>query len=89
MIVPPINEDAERQVISFHERDERPTLEEAQAIVGGYVEMVVPSYNPHLQLLVNEEGLLMRLPVNMEATCLAGRMIVGKAIVLTGEARWK
>lgn len=89
MIVPALNDDTERDLIEFHQRDERPTLEQAQAIVGGYVEMIVPAHNPHIQLLVNEEGLLMRLPVNMQASRLAGRMIVGKAILLSGKARWQ
>ena len=39
-------------------KDKQPTLEEAQAIVGGLVEMV-PLMNPQkMQLLINEEGLM-------------------------------
>jgi hypothetical protein len=89
MIVPPLPENGEREIVEFHDAEERPSLEQAQAIVGGYVEMIVPPHNPHIQILVNEEGLLMRLPVNMEASRLAGRMIVGKAVLLSGHARWK
>ena len=69
-----------------------PTLEEAQAFVGGYIELV------HLdngdQILVNEEGLLHGFAVNMSATILCkmfgnGCTLVGNAMLLKGEkARW-
>ena len=45
------------------------TLEELQAFVGGYIEFV---HLPHNMVLVaNEEGLLMGLPPNLEATKIA------------------
>jgi hypothetical protein len=63
--------------------DRPPTLEEAQAHVGGMVELV---YDPHgKQILVNEEGLLMGLPHNREASILSGRFIVGPALWLPEE----
>jgi hypothetical protein len=63
-----------------------PTLEEALAIVGGYVQMItLPNGD---QLLVDEEGLLKNLPVNMDATIAANRLIVGPALLLEGDARW-
>ena len=65
-----------------------PTLEEAQKIVGGYVEMVRSPTQRDWQILVNEEGLLRGLPFNDEATELCGTGIVGPAIVLKGDARW-
>lgn len=68
--------------------DRQPTLDEAQAIVGGLVEMVKSPENPDWQVLVNEEGLLRGLPFNEEATKLCGTGIVGEAIVLKGEAKW-
>jgi len=38
--------------------------------------------------LVNEEGLLLDLPWNEEATKYAQTGIVGNAIVLKGDAKW-
>ena len=73
----------------IHEfEDRRPTLEEAQRLVGGLVEMVRSPTQPDWQILVNEEGLLDGLPFNEEASKLCGTGIVGPAVVLKGEARW-
>lgn len=73
----------------IHEfEDRRPTLEEAQRLVGGLVEMVRSPTQPDWQILVNEEGLLEGLPFNEEASKLCGTGIVGPAVVLKGEARW-
>ena len=69
------------------DRFERPQLEDAQRFVGGYVELVNSRRHPNVQLLINEEGLLERLPVNVAASCIAGFMIVGPAMVLTNDAR--
>lgn len=66
----------------------QPTLEEAQGIVGGYVELVRSPTRPEWQILVNEEGLLKDLPFNEEATELCGTGIVGNAIILKGDAKW-
>jgi hypothetical protein len=64
-----------------------PTLEEVQSFVGGIVEVVrLPG---GAQLLVNEEGLIYGLPLNKEATQIAGQSIVGNALVLRGKARWR
>ena len=74
--------------------DRQPTLEEAQKIVGGLVEMITlprnsdKPMNQDIQVLVNEEGLLLNLPFNKEATIRFGTGIVGPAIVLEGEAKW-
>jgi len=70
----------------FEER--QPTLEEAQQIVGGLVEMVRSPTKPDWQILVNEGGLIEGLPFNEEATKLCGTGIVGPAVVLKGEAKW-
>jgi len=60
------------------DKKEEISLESAQEIVGGYVERVrCPDGSI---LLVNEEGLLYGLPVNEEASAIAGRMIVGNVI---------
>jgi len=66
----------------------KPTLAEAQEVVGGLVEMVRSPTNPDIQILVNEEGLLKGLPFNEEATELCGTGIVGNAVILKGDARW-
>ena len=59
----------------------RPTLEQLQEAVGGYIELVrcgaLQAY-----LVVNEEGLLERLPYNATASQLAGHhSIVGPAVL--------
>jgi len=64
----------------------RPTLEEAQAMVGGYVAMAVN--RPDKQMLVDEDGNSKDLDVNHEASFIANMRIVGNAIVLTGDAMW-
>jgi hypothetical protein len=68
--------------------DDAPTLEQAQKLVGGYVEMVRSPTQRDWQVLVNEEGLLLNLPFNEEATELCGTGIVGPAIILKGKAKW-
>ena len=60
-----------------------PSLAEAQRIVGGDVRMVMLADG---QMLVDEDGLPKELPVNVEASALAGQMIVGNVIVLRGSA---
>lgn len=60
-------------------------LEEMQEIVGGYIEII--RLNDGRIIIVNEEGLLQGLPVNIEATNILRRdhsttqYIVGNAIV--------
>ena len=66
--------------------DKPPTLEAAQAFVGGYVQMI--NLEDGSQLLVNEEGLLKELFCNYPASILAGQFLVGNAIRLKGTARW-
>tara|TARA_R100001594_G_C3981232_1_gene250131 strand:- start:40 stop:438 length:399 start_codon:yes stop_codon:yes gene_type:complete len=63
-----------------------PTLEEAQEIVGGFVEMAID--DDEKQCLVNEEGLLLRLAFNELASKLCKKPIVGTALVLKGDSRW-
>ena len=46
----------------------KPSLQEAQAFVGGYVEMVHPRGEPNCQMLVNEDGHAHGLPLNAFAT---------------------
>jgi hypothetical protein len=65
--------------------EHKPTLEEAQKLIGGYVELIQCK---HFQLLVDEDGRPKRLPINTDASFMAGRPIVGPAIVLYGNAQW-
>ena len=80
---------------------DEPTLESAQKFVGGYVEGI--SFPNGDYLIVNEEGKLMGLPLNPEATALwratfdndnfiTGRkdFVVGPAILIKKDAlkRW-
>ena len=63
------------------------TLEEAQELVGGYIEPVRIHDNA-LCLIVNEEGALFSLPLNKKATQLVHPHILhsgirGNAIVVT------
>ena len=58
--------------------DKKPTLEEAQKIVGGLVEMVHSPKQPDWQILVNEEGLLRDLPFTIKKPqSYAGRVLSG------------
>ena len=68
--------------------EKAPTLEEAQKIVGGLVEMVHVPNKPDVQVLVNESGLLEGLEFNQEASRLCEQVLVGPAIVLKGDAVW-
>ena len=79
---------AKPTLTSFHKREDRPSLEQAQAIVGGYVQVVRPLNGLPLQILCNEDGLMLRLPINLHATLFAGRSIVGNAILLADKAMW-
>ena len=63
----------------IEDKKEKIDLEKAQEIIGGYVEVVrLPKGQG--KLLVDEEGLLKRLPLNREASILAKQLIVGNAI---------
>lgn len=77
----------------FEVRDtKKPTLKEAQAFVGGLVQLI--EFENGDQLLINEEGKLLSLEVNNEATKLwvdnygPSDVIVGDALLLKGKARW-
>ena len=67
-----------------------PTLKEAQAMVGGYVEVLLLHVGRKVeQLLFNEDGRRLELEYNSAASTLARRNIVGPAIHLTGREKWK
>lgn len=54
-------------------------METLQEAVGGYIERLVAM--PSMDMYVNEEGLLHGLPVNVMATVMAKRQIVGDVVV--------
>jgi hypothetical protein len=60
----------------------RPTLRELQKAVGGYIEIVPVDGVQRTVLVVNEEGLLQRLPPNPRACRIARQLIVGTAVLL-------
>ena len=70
------------------------SLEEMQAIVGGYIE-TVPCKQPGMMMVVNEEGKLLGLPRNDKATALAAlptsadlaalRLMWGDDVILIGD----
>jgi hypothetical protein len=62
-----INTDASEMWYITDAKDE-PSLKQAQAFVGGYVECI--TFPNGDLLIVNEEGKLMQLPLNPEATLL-------------------
>jgi hypothetical protein len=64
----------------------RPTLAEAQAMLGGYVQIAMDT--PSMQVLVDEDGLSKELEFNHQASELCNDFIVGNAIVLEGAAMW-
>jgi hypothetical protein len=80
-------EDPELTTLFVDDEDDSPTIEQAQEFFGGgYVELVKTFTGA--QLLIDEDGLMKGLRVNPVASYLYGGKIVGKAIVLQGEAKW-
>lgn len=59
---------------------EKITLKEAQAAVGGYVERV--KLPKRRWMLVNEEGIPKRLKPNPKASELAGQTLLGDVVIL-------
>lgn len=55
-------------------------LEELQALVGGYIELLPLEQNRYA--VVNEDGMLHGLPVNPGASLLLGQFIVGPAVII-------
>lgn len=64
-----------------------PKLKEMQDFVGGYIEVI--RISPNKQMVVNEEGLILKLPLNLIASQLAKRSIVGNVIILIDSAQMK
>lgn len=66
---------------SIEEKNERLTLQELQEAVGGYIQLVA-SVIPSRSLIVNEEGILLGLPLNPTASRL-----VSPGILMDGGLR--
>ena len=84
----------ETRVIS----DKKPTLKEMQEFVGGNIQVVNGIDGSHI--IINEEGKIKGLPMNMVATtmwlgedwdddtsAMANDFLVGNAMILKGKAR--
>lgn len=71
---------------NFYHLSYRPTLQQAQDIIDGYVQIIWCNQG---QLLVDEEGLNKGLEPNYKASALAGFQIVGPAIYLQGPNMWQ
>ena len=78
------------EVYHCKKKEDSPSLEEAQKLVGGYVEKINLSIGVfNGQMLVNEDGIHNELPVNDVASLIAGLKIFGNAIILTEKAKWE
>lgn len=67
-------------------KDKSPTLEQAQHIVDGYVEL--HTMRDGRQMLMNEEALRLGMELNLEASKLFGASVHGPVVILEGEAKW-
>lgn len=67
-----------------------PSLEEAQRIVGGYVEIInLHKGDEDAQLLVNEEGRIKNFDPNINVSRICqGVIVFGNAVMLKGKAMW-
>ena len=89
-----------KPTITKIDKGKKPTLKEMQDIVGGYIELVYD--DGHTQIICNEEGKLLGLPINKEATDIwlelleegggyivynYSDVLVGNILMLNGEAR--
>ena len=79
-----VNTTADQFKIIEDSKDE-PTLESAQEFVGGYVEGITFPNGDYL--IINEEGKLMNLPLNPEATLL-WRATFDNDNFITGRKDW-
>jgi hypothetical protein len=88
------------EVFMYRKKEQSPSLEEAQAIVDGNVELLILHYkiaNKSAQMLINEDGLGRDdLNLNPLATTLAkqngylvdSKGVKGNAIILMEKAKW-
>ena len=57
-------------------------LKSLQSIVGGYIERISI---PHWDMYVNEDAIMLALPVNQEASKMVGQVIRGDVALLLSE----
>lgn len=63
--------------------DHELTLAEMQGLVGGYIERIRVKYHGKTHdMWVNEEGLLLGLSENVQASLIAQRLIVGDVFII-------
>tara|TARA_X000001382_G_scaffold127959_1_gene116655 strand:- start:1297 stop:1647 length:351 start_codon:yes stop_codon:yes gene_type:complete len=55
-------------LVQLHDKNQKPTLEELQAMVGGPVQVAMDDQDLRVQIIVDEEGKLKGKPMNEEAT---------------------
>ena len=80
-----IKTDGTIEEITLVDRDgDGDRLKQLQEAVNGYIELLYINPKKNEVMVVNEEGLLRRLPVNRRASKLAGQTIRGN--VLFGKA---
>ncbi|MAD48690.1 MAG: hypothetical protein CMQ53_04970 [Gammaproteobacteria bacterium] len=72
------NKEKKEKIVYYFEKE--PTLKKIQEIVNGYITIIYLSNNR--TMYVNEDGILLKLPLNKEASKLAGFEVYGKAIVI-------
>jgi hypothetical protein len=73
-------------IVTIVDEDQPLELEKAHALVGGYIEMHELENGD--QLLIDKDGCLKRLPLNIPASTIAGFSVVGPAVLLKGNSRW-
>ncbi len=74
---------SEPQVLNF---DHKVTLEEAQTLVGGYIDIVYAERNPCVQLVFDEEANWPKhKPLNKRASLTVNRPIYGPLLMLGGD----
>jgi len=57
--------------ITTEKAEKPPSLEDMQKYVGGFIEVVHVMWNQkRTQMIVNEEGLILKLPGNWKASCV-------------------
>ena len=76
----------------FSEKEDKPTLEQLQKMVGGYIEVVTAKNGD--QIILDEEGRLKGKPLNEDASEYwlgddwdEYNNIVGDAVILSGKAK--
>ena len=56
------------------------TLKKMQDLVDGYIEFVYLSPSKGLVLIVNDEGAIKELPINVQASVIAGQPLFGDIV---------